>query len=90
MTTDAITAQQRAQGVPILSAAQSWGLGTGVEIAAVEPWQAAGAWGWGGGTGTTVRVDPSRELVGVLLTQRGMAGPQDGFDAFWSAVAAAC
>ncbi|BCJ39296.1 serine hydrolase [Actinocatenispora thailandica] len=90
MTTDAITPAQREQGAPILGPGTSWGLGTGVEVAAARPWQAAGAWGWDGGTGTTVRVDPSRELVGVLLTQRGMAGPQDGFDPFWSAVAAAC
>ncbi|WP_030449681.1 serine hydrolase domain-containing protein [Actinocatenispora sera] len=89
MTTEAITPAQRDQGVPILGPGLSWGLGTGVEIAAAEPWQAPGAWGWTGGTGTTVRVDPSRELVGVLLTQRGMAGPQDGFDSFWSAVATA-
>ena len=27
--------------------------------------------------------------VGVLLTQRAMTGPLDGFDDFWAAVAAA-
>ena len=42
-----------------------------------------------GGTGTTAYVDPSRDTVCVLLTQRGMAGPRDGFDDFFAAVAAA-
>jgi hypothetical protein len=37
----------------------------------------------------TVRVDPVRGTVGVLLTQRGMTGPLDGFDDFWAAVAVA-
>jgi CubicO group peptidase (beta-lactamase class C family) len=48
-----------------------------------------GRWGWNGGTGTTAYVDPTRGTVGVLMTQREMTGPQDGFDDFWAAVAAA-
>ena len=51
--------------------------------------QAPRRWGWTGGTGTTAYVDPVRGTVAVLLTQRGMAGPNDGFDDFWTAVAAA-
>jgi hypothetical protein len=34
-------------------------------------------------------VDPTRGTVGVLLTQRMMTGPLDGFGDFWAAVAAA-
>jgi len=49
----------------------SWGLATGVDVEAAEPWMAPGRWGWDGGTGTTARVDPTRGTVGVLLTQRG-------------------
>jgi CubicO group peptidase (beta-lactamase class C family) len=60
-----------------------------VGVEAVEPWQAPGRWGWGGDTGTTAYVDPARDAVGVLLTRRGMTGPQAGFDDFWAAVAAA-
>jgi CubicO group peptidase (beta-lactamase class C family) len=48
---------------------------------------APGRWGWTGGTGTTAYVDPVRDTVSVLLTQRGLAGPRDGFDDFWTAVA---
>jgi CubicO group peptidase (beta-lactamase class C family) len=87
MTADALTAAQRRQGLPILGPGVSWGLGTSVDVEAVEPWMAPGRWGWDGGTGTTVRVDPGRDAVGVLLTQRLMAGPLDGFDDFWAAVA---
>ena len=39
-----------------------------------------GRWGWTGGTGTTAYVDPTRDVVAVLLTQRAMTGPLDGFD----------
>jgi CubicO group peptidase (beta-lactamase class C family) len=89
MTTDALTDEHRAQAVPILGPGESWGMATAVDIAATTPWMAPGRWGWTGGTGTTAHADPTRGTVGVLMTQRGMTGPQDGFDDFWGAVAAA-
>ncbi|MGN6378575.1 MAG: serine hydrolase domain-containing protein [Gaiellales bacterium] len=89
MTADALTGDQRRQGEPILGPGESWGLGTGVDAERARPWMAPGRWGWTGGTGTTAHVDPERGAVAVLLTQRMMTGPQDGFDDFWSAVAAA-
>jgi CubicO group peptidase (beta-lactamase class C family) len=89
MTADALTDTQREQARPLVGAAGSWGLATGVDLEAAEPGMARGRWGWDGGTGTTARVDPSRDTVGVLLTQRAMTGPQDGFGEFWAAVAAA-
>jgi CubicO group peptidase (beta-lactamase class C family) len=89
MTSDALGEAQRRQARPIVGAGASWGLGTGVDIEAAEPWMAPGRWGWTGGTGTTAHVDPSRGRVAVLLTQRMMTGPDDGFDDFWSAVAEA-
>ena len=60
-----------------------------VTAVAAEPWMAPGRWGWDGGTGTTAHVDPTRGIVGVLLTQRMMTGPLDGFGEFWTAMAAA-
>jgi CubicO group peptidase (beta-lactamase class C family) len=87
MTADALTAEQRRQAGPIVGPGASWGLGTAVDVDAVEPWMAPGRWGWNGGTGTTAFVDPTRDTVGVLLTQRAMAGPLDGFGDFWAAVA---
>ncbi len=89
MTADALTDEQRRQARPIVGPGRSWGLGTAVDVSAAEPWMAPGRWGWDGGTGTSARVDPARGTVGVLLTQRGLAGPLDGFDDFWAAVAAA-
>src|SRR4051794_8054788 len=89
MTADALSAEQRRQARPIVGAGGSWGLATGVDVEAAEPWMAPGRWGWTGRTGTTAYVDPVRETVSVLLTQRALAGPRDGFDDFWTAVAEA-
>jgi CubicO group peptidase (beta-lactamase class C family) len=89
MTADALTDAQRRQALPIVGPGASWGLATGVDVEVVEAWMAPGRWGWNGGTGTTAYVDPTRGTVGVLMTQREMTGPQDGFDDFWAAVAAA-
>ena len=89
MTADALTSGQRQQALPIVGSGGSWGLATGVDVEAAKPWMAPGRWGWDGGTGTTARVDPVRGVVGVLLTQRAMTGPQDGFGDFWTAMAAA-
>jgi CubicO group peptidase (beta-lactamase class C family) len=89
MTTDALTDEQRRQALPFVDAGGSWGLGTAVDVAAAEPWMAPGRWGWTGGTGTTAYVDPTRDTVSVLLTQRAMTGPLDGFGDFWTAVAEA-
>jgi CubicO group peptidase (beta-lactamase class C family) len=89
MTADALTPEQRRSALAFLDPGESWGLGTGVDVEAVQPWQAPGRWGWTGGTGTTAYVDPVRGTVAVLLTQRAMTGPNDGFDDFWTTVAAA-
>jgi CubicO group peptidase (beta-lactamase class C family) len=89
MTADALTDEQRRQALPLVGPGGSWGLATEVDVEAAEPWMAPGRWGWDGGTGTTAYVDPARGTVGVLLTQRAMAGPQDGFGEFWAAVAEA-
>ncbi len=89
MTADALTDEQRRQAQLIVGPGRSWGLATALDVEVASPWMAPGRWGWEGGTGTTAQVDPARDTVAVLLTQRGMAGPQDGFDEFWAAVAAA-
>jgi CubicO group peptidase (beta-lactamase class C family) len=87
MTADALTDAQRRQALPIVGPGASWGLATAVDVEAAEPWMAPRRWGWNGGTGTTAYVDPTRGTVGVLMTQREMTGPQDGFGEFWAAVA---
>jgi CubicO group peptidase (beta-lactamase class C family) len=81
LTSNALTPQQRAAAPePFLVPGSTWGLGTGVV-------EATGAWGWTGGTGTSAAVDPSRDTVAVILTQRQMAGPADSPQPFHDAVA---
>jgi len=89
MQTDALDDAQRGQAEPIVGPGASWGMGTSVDIEAAQPWMAPGRWGWNGGTGTTAFVDPTRDTVAVLLTQRAMTGPQDAFGDFLTAVARA-
>ena len=79
MTSEAITAAQRTPSADFLGDGVSWGLHVGVR-------PADGRWGWDGGSGTSAWADPRRELVAVLLTQRGFAVPEDAPDAFWAAV----
>ena len=86
MTTDSLTAAQRAEVADFLGPGRSWGLQVGVQVEPGAPWDQPGRWGWDGGTGTTGYVDPERDVVAVLLTQRG-AFPGDPFLAtFWRAL----
>ncbi|MGY1691524.1 serine hydrolase domain-containing protein [Geodermatophilus sp. SYSU D01105] len=83
MTADALSEPQRAAAADSLGPGISWGLQVGVCVEAVRPWQTPGRWGWDGGTGTSAWVDPARDLVGVLLTQRLYGGPDDEPVEFW-------
>ena len=76
MTTDHLTAEQRAASTLFLEDA-GWGFG-----GAVGP---DGRYGWIGGTGTTAHMVPSTGTVGVLLTQVQMTGPTPTplMRAFW-------
>ena len=65
------------------------GLGVGVDTAVTEPWTAVGRYGWTGGAGTSGSTDPSRDLIGVVLSQRFMAGPRENFSYFWEPLATA-
>ena len=89
LTTPALTAAQREDALAVVGPGASWALGAAVDVEAAEPWMAPGRWGWSGGSGTTAWVDPVRDTVAVLLTQRQMTGPMDGPKGFWTAVAEA-
>lgn len=69
MTTDQLTAEQKARGGlgPDFFADKSWGFCQAV--------QANGAYGWAGGFGTTWLVDPGEDLVVIVLTQRLFEDP---------------
>lgn len=88
MTSDALTADQRAAAAPFIEPGSSWGLGVGIDVrlgegeASEQTWHSPGRLGWVGGTGAMLYVDPVRDLVAVLLTGRMMNGPDDGPEAF--------
>jgi CubicO group peptidase (beta-lactamase class C family) len=80
MTTNRLTAAQRAGNEMFLDAG-GWGLGMGAPIEF-----GAGGFGWDGGTGTSWRTDLTRDLTGILFTQRAMTSPEppDTFERFWA------
>ena len=69
MTTDQLTPEQKARGGlgPDFFTGQSWSFCQAV--------QDGGAFGWDGGFGTSWLVDPGRDLVVIVLTQRMFDSP---------------
>lgn len=86
LTTDQLTDEQRI-GIGSDADRLSWSVGFGVDLAVTDAWTAVGRYGWSGGSGTSAATDPSRELIGVVLTQRLISGPQDDFAYFWEPLA---
>ncbi|MEU6480851.1 serine hydrolase domain-containing protein [Streptomyces sp. NPDC047017] len=74
MTTDHLTADQRAAGTLFLEG-QGWGYGGAVDVARTDPWRVPGRYGWIGGTGTTAHLVPSTGTVTILLSQVCMTDP---------------
>lgn len=70
MTTDQLTPEQKARGGlgPGFFATRGWGFGQAVNT--------DGSYGWDGGLGSTWLVDPARDLVVIVLTQRMFETPQ--------------
>ena len=66
MTSDQLTAEQRAGTAQAFLHGRSWGLCQSV----ITDGPRAGAFGWDGGLGTSWLVDPGRDLVVIVLTQR--------------------
>jgi CubicO group peptidase (beta-lactamase class C family) len=85
LTSDRLTAGQRASAQTFLGPGRSWGGNVEVVLEPTDPWATRGRFGWSGGTGTTAYADPELDLVAVLLTQRMMTGPHDGPEPFWQA-----
>jgi CubicO group peptidase (beta-lactamase class C family) len=74
MTTDHLTAQQRAASELFLEG-QGWGFGGSVDVADIDPWNVPGRYGWIGGSGTTAHIVPATGTVSILFTQMSMTGP---------------
>jgi CubicO group peptidase (beta-lactamase class C family) len=86
MTTDHLTAEQRAGASLFFGAHRSWGFGLAVTLRRDDVAGAPGRFGWDGGIGTSAYSDPAEALIGVLLTQRLMDSPQPPrvFVDFWT------
>ncbi|HZQ84925.1 MAG TPA: serine hydrolase domain-containing protein [Acidimicrobiales bacterium] len=88
MTTDRLTADQRAGAAPFLDGS-GWGLGMSAPASDDARTALPGAgFGWDGGSGTTWRTEPASGVTGILLTQRAMTSPQPPavFQDFWAGV----
>ena len=72
MARDQLTTEQKASSpfFPDFWDAYGWGLGMGVTTAHVDVGLAPGRFGWDGAYGTSLWVDPRRDLAGVLMMQR--------------------
>jgi CubicO group peptidase (beta-lactamase class C family) len=73
MTTDQITAEQRAVSpfFPDFWSERGWGLGMSVVISPrADLASVPGRFGWDGAYGTSWHVDPKEELIGLFLSQR--------------------
>jgi CubicO group peptidase (beta-lactamase class C family) len=70
MTTNQLTPAQQANAGSLLDG-QGWGLCQSV----ITEGERTGAYGWDGGLGTSWLVDPIRDLVVIVLTQRLRDGP---------------
>ncbi len=71
MTRDQLTPRQR-HGQEAFLGERSWGLCQSVVVTG----ECAGAFGWDGGLGTSFLVDPLRDLIVIVLTQRLFDAPQ--------------
>jgi CubicO group peptidase (beta-lactamase class C family) len=74
MTTDQITPEQKSASksefFPGFWDSHGWGFGMAIDTRRDNLWQTPGRYGWDGGYGTSWYVDPTEELIGILLTQR--------------------
>lgn len=87
-TSSQLAAAQQLGLTDLVGSGVGWGWCVSVETGRPHPWSAPGRWGWTGGSGTSAYVDPSRELIGVVMSQRFMSGPRESFDYFWEPLAA--
>lgn len=77
MTTNHIRPEQvnGADFFPEFWETHGWGFGLAIDTARAELFMTPGRYGWDGGFGTSLYIDPSEDLIGVLLTQQTLAGP---------------
>jgi len=76
MTTDQLTAEQKADNDVFFCGSSGWGFGMAVTTRRDNLWTTPGGFGWAGGYGTSAYTDPKEALIGVLMTQRLMDSPE--------------
>ena len=92
MTTDQITPQQkdasRADFFPGFWDSHGWGFGVAIDTRRDNLWTTPGRFGWDGGYGTSWYVDPTEDLIGILMTQRAWdeAAYPTIYTDFWTGV----
>ena len=91
MTSDQVTAEQRAGSELFFDGYSSWGLGMAVDIRRKEIFHSPGRFGWAGGYGTVAYTDPAEGMIGILFTQRMLDSPEAPkmFSDFWTLAYAA-
>jgi len=77
MTTDQLTAEQKAVSglVPGYFASHGWGFGVSVVTRREDVAGTVGKYGWDGGFGTSWYSDPDEEMVTILMTQAAFTSP---------------
>ena len=91
MTTDQIDAHPGAPG-PSPDGSQGWGFGVAVQLRRRGLGPTVGGYGWSGGLGSSWANDPSRDLVGIVLTTDMFTSafpPPASIQDFWTGVYAA-
>lgn len=88
MTTDHLTAEQRAGTDPFLGEQRGWGFGLSMMIRRDEVHAVPGRYGWEGGLGTSWASDPREDMVAILLTQVSWTSPEGPkiYSDFWTSV----
>jgi CubicO group peptidase (beta-lactamase class C family) len=85
MTTDQLTAEQRASAGLFLGENRGWGFGVSIITKRDDVAATPGRFGWEGGMGTSWASDPKEEMVAILMTQR-MGFPSGVYSDFWTSV----
>lgn len=88
MTTNQIQPEQvqAADFFPGFWDTHGWGFGLAIDTARADIYMTPGRYGWDGGFGTCLYIDPTEDVIGVLLTQQSWDGiglPKAYLD-FWT------
>ncbi|WP_437594389.1 serine hydrolase domain-containing protein [Sorangium sp. So ce1000] len=88
MTADQLTPAQKAESsfFPGFFETHGWGYGLAVTTAPDAISEVPGRYGWDGGFGTSWINDPSRELIGIVMTQSADFLFSGALERFWRSV----